>query len=159
MSEKSNIQLSKLAPKPGSVKPRTRLGRGIGSGTGKTSGKGHKGQKARAGGSIPAWFEGGAMPLYRRVPKIGFTSIQKVTGENRYNLVNLDILDRHFADGSTVDHEALKAIGYATKNANKAGLKILAKGELTKKLNLKVNAISAEAKQKVEKAGGSVELI
>ena len=159
MSEKSNIQLSKLAPKPGSVKPRTRLGRGIGSGTGKTSGKGHKGQKARAGGSIPAWFEGGAMPLYRRVPKIGFTSIQKVTGENRYNLVNLDILDRHFADGSTVDQDALKAIGYATKNANKAGLKILAKGELTKKLNLKVNAISAEAKQKVEKAGGSVELI
>ncbi len=152
-------QLSTLAPNPGSVKPRTRKGRGIGSGTGKTAGKGHKGQKARAGGSIPAWFEGGAMPLYRRLPKVGFTSIQKVTGMNRFNLVNLDILDRHFADGSVVDAEALFAVGYATKNFNKAGVKVLANGEITKKLTVKVNAISEEAKAKIEKAGGTVELV
>ena len=162
MSKETNkpklFSLSSLAPSKGSRKTRKRLGRGIGSGYGKTAGRGHKGQKSRSGAKIPAWFEGGAMPTYRRVPKIGFTSIQKITGKNQYNIINLADLDRLFNDGETVDTTSLQSKGYGTNSKNQAGIKVLGTGEISKKLTVKVNAISASAQKKIEAAGGNVEL-
>lgn len=155
---KKLFSLSSLAPSKGARKLRKRLGRGIGSGYGKTSGRGHKGQKSRSGAKIPAWFEGGAMPFYRRVPKVGFTSLQKVTGKNQYNIINLADLDRLFNDGETVDTASLQAKGYGTNSKNQAGIKVLATGEISKKITVKVNAISASAQKKIEAAGGTVEL-
>ena len=154
-----NITLSTLKPNAGARKARTRVGRGEGSGHGKTSGRGGKGQTARSGGGVRAGFEGGQMPLYRRLPKVGFISRSDVRGENRYSVVRLSAL-QNVADGATVDIAAIQALGYAKRSAAKAGVKVLSdSGEFTKKLHLKVNAISAGARARVEAAGGSVEII
>lgn len=154
-----NITLSNLKPNKGARKARTRVGRGEGSGHGKTSGKGGKGQTARSGGGVRAGFEGGQMPLYRRLPKVGFTSRVGVRGENSYNVVRLSAL-QNVADGATVDIAAIQALGYAKRSSAKAGVKVLAdNGEFSKKLHLKVNAISAGARARVEAAGGTVEIL
>lgn len=152
------MDLSKLSPAPGSRHRKKRLGRGEASGKGKTSGKGGKGQTARTGGKIPARFEGGQMPLYRRVPKLGFVSKARTAGLNSYNIINLSILER-FPAGSKVDAEAIRSIGFGKSAANKAGIKVLGSGKLTKKLNVKVQAISSSAKEKIESLGGTVELV
>jgi len=152
------MELSKLKPAPGSRKYRRRVGRGEGSGAGKTSGRGGKGQTARSGGSIRPGFEGGQMPLYRRLPKIGFKSHVSVTGKNHYHTVKLGSLEK-FSAGSTVDIAALKKEGLVKGTNFGIGVKVLASAGLTKKLNLKVQAISAGAKAAVEKLGGSVEIV
>lgn len=156
---KSDLSLSTLKPLPGARKARTRVGRGEGSGHGKTSGKGGKGQTARAGGGVRAGFEGGQMPLYRRLPKVGFRSGVGVKGSNRYNVVRLSVLERLEAD-STVEPETIQSLGYGKKSSCKAGIKVLADVEtFSKKLHLKVHAISASAKAQIEAAGGSVEIL
>ncbi len=144
------MNLSTLRPNEGSKKSTFRVGRGHGSGNGKTAGKGHKGQKARSGGSIRPGFEGGQMPLYRRLPKRGFINInsKEIVG------INVELLNR-FEDGAEVTVEALRTAGIL-KNP-RDGVKILGKGELTKKLNVKVNAFSETAKQKIEAVGGTAE--
>jgi large subunit ribosomal protein L15 len=147
-----------LGPNYGARKNRKRLGRGNASGTGRTSGKGEKGQKARTGGKIPAWFEGGSVPLYRKIPKLGFKSRKQILGINSYALVNVSDLNL-FKDGDVVDLEALKARGVSESCKNRAGVKLLANGELTKKLTVKVNAASQEAVKKIEAAGGTIELV
>ena len=146
------MKLHELSPVEGSKKKSKRIGRGHGSGWGKTAGKGHKGQKARSGGSIRPGFEGGQMPLARRVPKRGFNNIfaKKIVA------VNVDALNR-FEDGATVDINALVDCGLV--NSNFDGVKILGNGEVTKKLNVSVNAYSAAAKEKIEAAGGKAEVI
>lgn len=156
---KKDITLSTLKPNPGARKVRTRVGRGEGSGHGKTSGKGGKGQTARAGGGVRPGFEGGQMPLYRRLPKVGFISRKDVRGDNRYAIVRLSALQNVTA-GATVDLAAIKALGYAKKAEQLAGVKVLSdSGEFSKKLHLKVSAISAGARAKVEAAGGTVEIV
>ena len=152
------MELSKLSPAPGARKKVRRLGRGESSGSGKTSGKGGKGQTARTGGHVRPGFEGGQMPLYRRLPKWGFVSRQQVFGLNRYNVVNLSVLER-FDAGSTIDAESLRKAGFCKTNSRKAGIKVLGTGTLTKKLLVKVNAISEKAKAAIEGCGGSVELL
>lgn len=146
------MDLSNLKPALGSTKTRKRLGRGAGSGLGKTSGKGHKGQKARSGGSIKAGFEGGQMPLQRRLPKRGFTSLDKKV----YALVNLRDLEL-FEAGSVIDVEALALAGLVNKVID--GVKILGDGELTKALTIKAHKFSKSAQEKIEAAGGKVEVI
>lgn len=158
-NKKTALNLSNLKAAKGSTKTKKRLGRGIGSGTGKTSGRGHKGQQSRSGASIPDWFEGGSMPLYRRVPKYGFRSRKQMFGVNQYNVVSLAVINKNFADGDTIDLESLQAKGFATKAKLKAGVKILAHGEVDKKFTLKVNAISAAALSKIEAAGGTCEIV
>lgn len=156
---KKILSLSTLKPNAGSRKVRTRVGRGEGSGHGKTSGRGGKGQTARSGGKIRPGFEGGQMPLYRRIPKVGFRSREGVSGSNDYNVVRLSVLQR-IDNGVTVDVEMIKSLGYAKKSSRKAGVKILADtGDFTKKLHLKVHAISSGAKARVEAAGGTVEIV
>lgn len=147
------MDLSNLKPAAGAKHSNNfRKGRGQGSGNGKTAGKGTKGQKARSGAPRPG-FEGGQMPLYRRVPKKGFHN-----RNTKYIVyVNVSELDKRFEDGATVDIKALKDAG-AIKN-ERDGVKILGNGELTKKLNVKVNAYSASAKEKIEAAGGKAEVI
>lgn len=146
------MKLHELAPAAGSRKDPFRKGRGIGSGNGKTSGKGHKGQNARSGGGVRPGFEGGQMPLSRRIPKRGFVNIFAKTFES----VNVELLNR-FEDGAVVDAQALANAGMIKKSANL--LKILGKGDLTKKLTVKAAAFSASAKQKIEAAGGNAEVI
>ncbi|MBP3692123.1 MAG: 50S ribosomal protein L15 [Clostridia bacterium] len=146
------MKLHELSPAEGSTKAVKRVGRGHGSGNGKTAGKGHKGQKARAGYSMKLGFEGGQMPLQRRVPKRGFNNIFRV----EYAIVNLAALES-FKDGATVDAEALVKAG-KIKKADKP-VKILANGNLTKKLTVKADAFSASAKEKIEAAGGKAEVI
>ena len=146
------MDLSNLKPAIGSTKDRKRIGRGPGSGTGKTAGKGHKGQKARSGGSVKPGFEGGQMPLQRRLPKRGFTSLNKKV----YALVNLHDLDG-FDDGSVVDLESLGK-AHLIKNIGD-GVKILGDGELTKALTVKAHKFSKSAIEKIEKAGGKAEVI
>lgn len=146
------MDLSNLKPAPGSTKNRKRIGRGPGSGTGKTSGKGHKGQNARSGGGVKPGFEGGQMPLQRRVPKRGFNSLNKKV----YNLVNLRDLEL-FDSGSTVDVEQYGQAGLVT--TMKDGVKILADGELTKSLTVKAHKFSKSAIEKIEAAGGKAEVI
>lgn len=143
------IDLSNLRPAPGSRRPRKRLGRGIGSGTGKTSGRGHKGRGARSGGNTPPGYEGGQMPLQRRLPKFGFTNPTR----KEYSVVKLDQLERFAAD-SVVDTAAL-----ATAGIVRAGrpVKLLANGTLTKKLTIKVDRASAAARAAVTAAGGNIE--
>lgn len=146
------LELSNLSPAPGARRRRKRIGRGPSSGHGKTSGKGHKGQNARAKFSRRLGFEGGQTPLTRRLPKRGFHH------ESRYEFaeINLDILERHFDSGAEVTADVLvtkKLIG-----PNKGGVKVLGRGEVTKKFTLKVSAISAGARAKIEAAGGRVEL-
>ncbi len=142
--------LSKLAPKEGSTHYKKRVGRGIGSGIGGTSGKGHKGQLARTGGKVRRGFEGGQTPLSRRLPKFGFTNIAFATVYTEINLSTLNKLS------GTVDHASL----YKARLIQKGDLvKILAKGELSKALTVKANAFSEKAKQMIEKAGGKIEVI
>lgn len=146
------MNLHELSPAIGSKKDVKRIGRGHGSGQGKTAGKGHKGQKARSGGSIRPGFEGGQMPLQRRVPKRGFNNIfaKKIVA------INLAALNA-FEDGSEVDAKALINAGIIKKEYD--GIKILSNGKLTKKLIVKANAFSETAKQKIEEVGGKAEVI
>lgn len=146
------MDLSNLKPAPGSTKNRKRIGRGPGSGTGKTSGKGHKGQNARSGGGVKPGFEGGQMPLQRRIPKRGFVSRNKKV----YNLVNLRDLEA-FEAGTVVDLEQYGKAGLVS--GVKDGIKILADGELTKSLTVYAHKFSKTAAQKIEAAGGKVEVL
>lgn len=146
------MKLHELKPAEGSRRNRKRLGRGIGSGTGKTSGKGHKGQKARSGGGVRLGFEGGQIPLFQRLPKRGFTNINR----KDYAIVNLDTLNR-FEEGTEVTPELLIETGVVS-NA-KSGIKILGNGTLDKKITVKANKFSASAKEAIEKAGGQTEVV
>jgi len=147
------MKLHELSPAAGSKSEVKRIGRGAGSGNGKTAGKGHKGQKARAGRGMRPGFEGGQMPLQRRLPKRGFNNIfakEIVT-------VNVSDLEKKFNNGDVVDAAALKAAGLIKKELD--GVKVLGNGELTKKLDVKVNAYSEAAKAKIEAAGGKAEVV
>ena len=146
------MKLESLTPAKGSRRNRKRIGRGPGSGTGKTSGRGHKGQKSRSGYSRRLGFEGGQMPLIRRVPKRGFTNIFS----SEIAIVNVSELDR-FADGTIVDTDLLIQEGCIKKVLD--GVKILGKGDLSKKLVVHAQAFSAGARTKIEAAGGSVEIV
>lgn len=147
------MKLHELSPAEGSKKEVKRIGRGAGSGQGKTAGKGHKGAKARAGYSRRPGFEGGQMPLQRRLPKRGFNNIFKT----EYAVVNVASLEERFESGSVVDVDSLKACGLIKKELD--GVKVLGKGTLTKELTVKVAAISESAKAKIEAAGGKVEVL
>ncbi len=144
--------LNELKPVQGARHSKKRLGRGIGSGLGKTAGKGSKGQNARSGGGVRPGFEGGQLPLFQRLPKRGFHNYTRV----EYAVVNLYDLNA-FEDGAVVDAEALQSIGLC-KNL-KDGVKVLGQGELTKKLTVKVSKVSASAKAAIEALGGTVEVI
>lgn len=146
------MKLHELTPAPGSRKARKRLGRGIASGTGKTAGRGHKGQNARSGGGVRPGFEGGQNPLYRRLPRRGFTNIHRT----EYAIVNLDELNR-FAAGTEVTPDLLSETGIV-KNP-KSGIKILGDGELTVQLTVKANKFSQSAVDKIQAAGGKTEVI
>ena len=145
------MKLHELQPAIGSTTAPKRLGRGVGSGLGKTSGKGHKGAKARSGGGKRPGFEGGQMPLTRRLPKRGFTNIYR----KEYAAVNVSALEC-FEDGAVITAEALVDAGLLKKTLD--GVKILGGGELTKKLTVKVEKVTASAKEKIEAAGGKVEV-
>jgi len=144
--------LNELKPVDGARHSKKRLGRGIGSGTGKTAGKGTKGQNARSGGGVRPGFEGGQLPLFQRLPKRGFHNFTRV----EYDVVNLDNLNT-FEDGSVVDVEALVKKGLVKELTAK--VKVLGRGELTKKLTVKVSKCSESAKAKIEACGGSVEVM
>ena len=146
------MKLHELKPAEGSRKERKRLGRGIGSGQGKTAGKGHKGQNARSGGGVRLGFEGGQTPLFRRLPKRGFTNISR----KEFAIVNLDVLNQ-FEEGTEVTPELLIETGLV-KN-EKAGIKILAKGNVEKKLTVKAHKFSSTAKDAIEAVGGTTEVI
>lgn len=148
------MRLGNLSPAEGATTAKKRLGRGIGSGLGKTSGKGHKGQWARSGGGVRPGFEGGQMPLIRRIPKRGFNNhFRKV-----YSIVNLSVLE-NFEANSVVDMEALNAKGLIKVMKDCVGLKVLGNGTLTKAITVKAKAFSASAKEAIEKAGGKAEQI
>lgn len=146
------MELNSIRPAAGASKNRKRIGRGTGSGHGKTATKGHKGQKARSGGSIKAGFEGGQMPMHRRLPKRGFTSLSKKI----YAVVNLSQLDV-FEAGSCVDTEAMQKSGLIKSIGD--GVKILATGEITKALTVKAHKFSSAARNKITSVGGTVEEI
>jgi len=146
------MKLQELHPAEGSTTAQKRLGRGTGSGLGKTSGKGHKGAKARSGGGKRPGFEGGQMPLYRRVPKRGFTNIFGT----EYAVVNVERLEV-FNDGDTVTVEALKEAGIVKQTLD--GVKILGNGDLTKKLTVQAQKFTESAKQKIEAVGGKAEVV
>ena len=146
------MKLEELKPAEGSTHRKKIIGRGIGSGTGKTSGKGHKGQKARSGGGVRPGFEGGQMPLYRRLPKRGFNNIFA----KKYVSVNVEVLDK-FNDGDEVTAETLLEKNIISKKLD--GVKLLGRGDVTKKLTVKVAKLSASAKEKIEKAGGKAEVV
>ncbi|MDG5473778.1 50S ribosomal protein L15 [Jeotgalibacillus sp. ET6] len=146
------MKLHELKPAEGSRKERNRVGRGIGSGNGKTSGKGHKGQNARSGGGVRPGFEGGQNPLARRLPKRGFTNIHR----KEYAVVNLDALNR-FDEGAEVTPELLIESGVVSNE--RAGIKILAKGNIEKKLTVKAHKFSSAAKDAIEAAGGTTEVL
>jgi large subunit ribosomal protein L15 len=147
------MRLHNLKPRPGAKHRRKRLGQGESSGHGKTSGRGGKGQTARSGSSIRIGFEGGQMPLIRRIPKRGFNNARHAT---RYIPVNLEALNQ-FSDGARVDFESLRKAGLA--NGKAAGVKILGTGELTRKLTVTAHAFSASARAKIEGKGGACEVI
>jgi large subunit ribosomal protein L15 len=147
------MRLHDLKPRPGAKHRRKRLGQGESSGRGKTAGRGGKGQTARSGSSIRIGFEGGQMPLIRRIPKRGFNNVRFGT---RYSAVNVGDLNA-FDDGAQVDETAIRSIGLA--NGKSHGVKILATGDLTRKLNVTVSAFSASAKAKIEAKGGTCELL
>jgi large subunit ribosomal protein L15 len=147
------MRLHDLKPRPGAKHRRKRLGQGESSGHGKTSGRGGKGQSARSGSSIRPGFEGGQMPLIRRIPKRGFNNYEHTTA---YVGVNISTLNK-FEDGARVDETALRAIG--TSKGRGHGIKILGTGEITKKLTVAAHAFSATARQKIEAAGGSCEVV
>lgn len=146
------MELENLSPAPGAKRARRRVGRGTGSGMGKTSTKGHKGQWARSGGGVRPGFEGGQMPLARRMPKHGFDNAFKKV----YSIVNVFQL-QCFNDGDVIDAKVLLEKGVISK-IEPFGLKILGEGELTKKLTVKASKITKSAKEKIEKAGGAVEV-
>ncbi|MFZ2949986.1 MAG: 50S ribosomal protein L15 [Desulfuromonadaceae bacterium] len=146
------MELNNLRPSIGSTKNRKRIGRGTGSGHGKTATKGHKGQKARSGGSIKAGFEGGQMPLQRRLPKRGFTPLDRVV----YSLVNISQLDV-FEPGSVID--VLSLISKGLVKSDRYAVKILGNGDITKSLKVSANKFSQSAREKIIAAGGSVEEI
>ena len=147
------MKLNELSPAVGSAKAAWRKGRGPGSGNGKTAGKGHKGQNARSGGGVRPGFEGGQLPLYRRLPKRGF---HNKFGKS-YTVVNLETLNNKFEDGAVVDAAALLSTGVVSALCD--GIKVLGRGELTKKLTVKAAVFSASAKEKIEAAGGKTEVV
>ena len=147
------MKLHELVANEGATQAKKRVGRGSGSGLGKTSGKGQKGQKARSGGGKGATFEGGQLPLYRRLPKRGFSNAEFKTV---YASINLSDLNR-FEDGTVVDLALLKEVGLIKKELD--GVKVLGNGDLTKKLTVKANNFSKTAKEKIENIGGKTEVI
>ena len=147
------MKLHELSPAEGSVKEGFRKGRGAGSGNGKTAGKGHKGQNARSGGGVRPGFEGGQLPLYRKLPKRGFNNYRFA---KCYSVVNVNLLNK-FNDGDVVDSAALLAMGLIDNVCD--GVKILGEGELTKKLTVKAAVFSASAKEKIEAVGGKTEVV
>ena len=146
------MKLNELSTAAGSARDSFRKGRGAGSGNGKTAGKGHKGQNARSGGGVRPGFEGGQIPLYRKLPKRGFTN----RFATNYAIVNVSALNV-FEDGAVVDLEALLAKKIVRKSLD--GLKVLGNGEITKKLTVKATVFSATAKEKIEAAGGKIEVV
>lgn len=146
------MKLHELSPAPGSAKSCYRKGRGPGSGNGKTAGKGHKGQNARSGGGVRPGFEGGQLPLYRKLPKRGF----KNRFATHYAIVNVGTLNARYEDGAVVTLEDLLAKGIVKKSLD--GLKVLGSGELTKKLTVEAKVFSAAAKEAIEAAGGKTEV-
>ena len=146
------MKLHELSPAEGSVRDSYRKGRGPGSGNGKTAGKGHKGQNARSGGGVRPGFEGGQLPLYRKLPKRGFHN----KFGKQFAIVNIEALNR-FEDGAVIDTAALCEAGLVTRIDD--GVKILGNGELTKKLTVKAAVFSNSAKEKIEAAGGKTEVI
>lgn len=151
------LGLHNLTPAKGATKNRKRIGRGPGSGTGKTSGKGHKGQKSRSGYSLRPGFEGGQMPLQRRLPKRGFTNIFK----KEWVEVNLATLERRFDAGTEITPDFLIEAGYCSKRSieSSAGLVIMGKGDVTKAFRVSAHRITKGAREKIEKAGGSVTIL
>jgi len=149
------MRLEDLRPAPGSTKNRKRLGRGRASGQGKTSGKGHKGQKARSGGGARPGFEGGQMPLYRRLPKRGFLPYG---GKTEFAIVNVGDLSDRFAAGSVVDPDALAGNRLIHKSG-RASVKVLGDGDVAHALTVRAHKVSEGAKQKIEAAGGRVEIL
>ena len=147
------MKLHELSPQEGSVKEGFRKGRGAGSGNGKTAGKGHKGQNARSGGGVRPGFEGGQLPLYRKLPKRGFNNYRFAA---KYAVINVQDLNK-FNDGDVVDCEALLASRIINKCFD--GIKVLGEGELTKKLTVKASVFSASAKEKIEAVGGTAEVV
>ena len=147
------MKLDELRPAVGSKTSKKRLGRGIGSGLGKTSGKGHKGQNARSGGGVRPGFEGGQMPLFRRIPKRGFNNRNSKT----YTEVTLAMLEERFETGAEVTAETLLELGVIKKVND--GIVVLGNGELTKKLNVKASRVTKTAEEKIKAAGGKVEVI
>lgn len=147
------MKLNELKYNEGSKKDIKRLGRGSSSGTGKTSGKGHKGQNARSGGGVKPTFEGGQLPLYRRLPKRGFSNAMFKTA---YSIINVSDLNM-FEDGTVVTPELLKEMGVIKKQLS--GVKVLGNGSLDKKLTVRANVFSNSAKEKIEAAGGKAEVM
>ena len=147
------MKLHELSPAEGSTKERFRKGRGAGSGNGKTAGKGHKGQNARSGGGVRPGFEGGQLPLYRKLPKRGFNNFRFA---KQYTVVNVQSLNK-FNDGDVVDSAALLAMGII--NTVFDGVKVLGEGELTKNLTVKAAVFSQTAKEKIEAVGGKTEVV
>ena len=148
------MKLHELSPAEGSVKAGFRKGRGAGSGNGKTAGKGHKGQNARSGGGVRPGFEGGQLPLYRKLPKRGFKNVRFA---KQYTVINVQSLNK-FNDGEVVDVAALLAAG-VINDVKANGIKVLGEGELTKKLTVKAAIFSANAKEKIEAVGGKTEVV
>ena len=147
------MKLHELSPAEGSVKNSFRKGRGAGSGNGKTAGKGHKGQNARSGGGVRPGFEGGQLPLYRKLPKRGFNNARF---GKQYTVINVESLNK-FNDGDVVDSAALLAVGLVDTVVD--GIKVLGEGELTKKPTVKAKVFSASAKEKIEAVGGKTEVV
>ena len=147
------MKLHELSPAEGSTKEGYRKGRGPGSGNGKTAGKGHKGQNARSGGGVRPGFEGGQLPLYRKLPKRGFNNY---CFAKQYTIINIEDLEK-FSDGEVVDSAALLAKGVVSTVLD--GVKVLGEGELTKKLTVKAAVFSASAKEKIEAVGGKTEVV
>jgi large subunit ribosomal protein L15 len=147
------MKLNSIYPNEGATKTRKRVGRGVGSGTGKTSGKGEKGQNARSGGGVRPGFEGGQLPLFRRLPKRGFSNAKFKT---RYAVINLSDLNR-FEDGAVVSPELLKEMGILKNQLD--GVKVLGNGKLEKKLVVKAHKFSSVAQEQIEKLGGKAEVI
>ena len=145
------MRLHDVKPRPGAKHRRKRLGCGESSGHGKTSGKGHKGQKARAGKGIRPGFEGGQMPLHRRLPKKGFSN---EAFRLKFEVVNVSSLEKAFEDGAMVNEESLREKGIVNRNCD--AIKILGNGDLSRKLTVSVSNVSAAAREKIEKAGGSI---
>jgi large subunit ribosomal protein L15 len=151
MSDEKHVGLENLSPPEGARQKKQRSGRGPGSGRGKTSGRGHKGQKARSGGRVPTWFEGGQMPLYRRLPKRGFHNPNRV----EYQVVNLRDFER--IEGDEVGPEAFEASGLVRDAGDR--VKVLGDGDVDRAFTVRAHAFSGSAREKIEAAGGEVEVI